>query len=238
MWLKSRKPELYTGNPDSSQCPSHHQHTWVKKGPYHFVDFPGGSEVKNLLTNAEATETQVWSLGQEDLLENEVDTHSSILAWRIPWTWEPGRPPSMGPQKVGHDWVTVPAGWWVFFPAHHFIYFIKRLLSLVLESSYKWQKIKELEMENHPCHCGLSRIIVSTWDYLKGVPGKIWITASLNKRHRLQCPRTKLRAEHSHLKGLCYLGMQPQIVRASDFFKEDLEIGFSYEASQFSNTNF
>ena len=176
MWLKSRKPELYTGNPDSSQCPSHHQHTWVKKGPYHFVDFPGGSEVKNLLTNAEATETQVWSLGQEDLLENEVDTHSSILAWRIPWTWEPGRPPSMGPQKVGHDWVTVPAGWWVFFPAHHFIYFIKRLLSLVLESSYKWQKIKELEMENHPCHCGLSRIIVSTWDYLKGVPGKIWIS--------------------------------------------------------------
>ena len=56
-------------------------------------------------------------------------------------------------------------------------------------------------MENHPCHCGLSWIIVSTWYYLKGVPGKIRITASLDKRHRLQCPRTKLRAKHSHLKG-------------------------------------
>ena len=56
-------------------------------------------------------------------------------------------------------------------------------------------------MENHPCHCGLSWIIVSAWYYLKGMPGKIWITASLDKRHILQCPRTKLRAKHSHLKG-------------------------------------
>lgn len=55
-------------------------------------------------------------------------------------------------------------------------------------------------MGNHPCHCSLSWIIVSTWDYLKGVPGRIWITASLDKGHRLQCPRAKLRAEHSHLK--------------------------------------
>ena len=51
-------------------------------------------------------ETWVQSLGQEDLLEKEMATHSSILAWRIPWTEEPGRLQSMGSQRVGHDWVT------------------------------------------------------------------------------------------------------------------------------------
>ena len=44
-------------------------------------------------------ETQVWSLGQEDPLEKEMATHPSILAWRIPWTEEPGRPQSMGSQE-------------------------------------------------------------------------------------------------------------------------------------------
>ena len=48
-------------------------------------------------------ETQVLSLGQEDPLEKKMATHSSILAWKIPWTEEPGRLQSMGSQKVGHD---------------------------------------------------------------------------------------------------------------------------------------
>ena len=48
-------------------------------------------------------ETQVRSLGQEDLLEKEVATHSSLLAWRIPWTEEPGGLQSMGSQRVGDD---------------------------------------------------------------------------------------------------------------------------------------
>ena len=48
-------------------------------------------------------ETQVRSLGQEDPLEKEMATHSSILAWRIPWTEEPGRLPSTGSQRVSHD---------------------------------------------------------------------------------------------------------------------------------------
>ena len=48
-------------------------------------------------------ETQVRSLGQEDPLEKEMATHSSILAWRIPWTEEPGRLQSMGLQRVKHD---------------------------------------------------------------------------------------------------------------------------------------
>ena len=45
-------------------------------------------------------------MGQEDLLEKGMATHSSILAWRIPWTEEPGGLPSMGSQRVGHDLAT------------------------------------------------------------------------------------------------------------------------------------
>ena len=48
-------------------------------------------------------ETYVRSLGQEDPLEEDVATHSSILAWRIPWTEEPGRLQSIGWQRVRHD---------------------------------------------------------------------------------------------------------------------------------------
>ena len=48
-------------------------------------------------------ETQVQSLGQEDLLEKEMATHSSVLTWKIPWTEDPGRLQSMGSQRVKHD---------------------------------------------------------------------------------------------------------------------------------------
>ena len=51
-------------------------------------------------------ETRVWSLGWEDPLEKEMATHSSTLAWKIPWTEKPGRLQSMGLQRVGHDWAT------------------------------------------------------------------------------------------------------------------------------------
>ena len=51
-------------------------------------------------------ETQVQSLGQEDLLEKEMATHSSSLAWRIPWREEPGRLQSIGSQRVRRDWAT------------------------------------------------------------------------------------------------------------------------------------
>ena len=42
-------------------------------------------------------------MGQEDLVQKEVASHSSILAWKIPWTEEPGRPQSVRLQRVGHD---------------------------------------------------------------------------------------------------------------------------------------
>ena len=48
-------------------------------------------------------ETRVQSLGWEDPLEKEMATHSSTIAWKIPWTEEPGRLQSMGSQRVGHD---------------------------------------------------------------------------------------------------------------------------------------
>ena len=56
--------------------------------------------VKNLPA---AQETWVRSLGWEDPLEKEMATHSRILAWRIPWTEEPGGLQSLGSQRVGHD---------------------------------------------------------------------------------------------------------------------------------------
>ena len=52
---------------------------------------------------SELQEIWVQSLGWEDPLEKEMETHSSTLAWRIPWTEEPGRLQSTGSQRVGHD---------------------------------------------------------------------------------------------------------------------------------------
>ena len=67
---------------------------------WHLKGFPGGSVVKNLSVKQEE---QVRSLGQEDTLEQEMATHSSILAWEIPWTEQPGGLQSMGSQRVQHD---------------------------------------------------------------------------------------------------------------------------------------
>ena len=67
---------------------------------YLSVAFPSSAAVKYLPAIQETQETWVPSLGQEVCLEEEMATHSSILAWKIPWTEEPGRPQSMGSQRV------------------------------------------------------------------------------------------------------------------------------------------
>ena len=67
------------------------------------MGFPGDSVLKNPPAQQE---TQVQPLGWEDPLEKETATHSSILAWEIPWTEEPGGLQSMGSQRVGYDLVT------------------------------------------------------------------------------------------------------------------------------------
>ena len=59
--------------------------------------------VKNLPANAGDVRNVVQPLGQEDPLEDGMATHSSILAWRVPWTEEPGGLQSIGSHRVGHD---------------------------------------------------------------------------------------------------------------------------------------
>ena len=72
---------------------------WVSKG---LPEWHSGKKIH--LPVQETEETQVWFLGQEDPLEEEMATHSSSLAWKIPWTEEPGRLQSTGSQRAGHDW--------------------------------------------------------------------------------------------------------------------------------------
>ena len=67
------------------------------------MSFPSGSAVKNLPAMQEIQEMPFQSLGQEDPLEEGMVSHSNILAWRIPWTEEPGGLESLGSQRVGHD---------------------------------------------------------------------------------------------------------------------------------------
>ena len=67
------------------------------------MGFPGGSVVKN---SSPMQETWVQFLCWEDPLEKEMATYTSILAWKIPWTEEPGRLQSMESQRVGHYFVT------------------------------------------------------------------------------------------------------------------------------------
>ena len=61
-------------------------------------------QVKNLPAVQETPETWIQSLGREDPLDKEMATHSSILAWEIPWTEKPGELQFMGLQRVRHEW--------------------------------------------------------------------------------------------------------------------------------------
>ena len=64
-----------------------------------------GFPVAQMVNNSPAMqEIQVWFVGQEDPLKEGMSSHSSILAWRIPWIEEPGWPRFMGSQRLGHDW--------------------------------------------------------------------------------------------------------------------------------------
>ena len=70
---------------------------------YKFLGFPGASAVKNLPAVQEPQKMWVRSLGWEDPLEEGMTTYSSILAWRILWTVEPGWLQSIGLQRDGHN---------------------------------------------------------------------------------------------------------------------------------------
>ena len=74
---------------------------------WHLVCFHGTSLVAQMAKSLPTMwETWVQPLGWENLLEKKMTTHSNILAWKIPWTEEPGRLQSMGSKRVGHKWVT------------------------------------------------------------------------------------------------------------------------------------
>ena len=79
-----------------------HSYSFVET-PLSKPGFPSGSVIKNPPAVWETQRAPVQSLGQEDPLEEEMVTHSSILAWRIPCTEEPGRLRSIRSQRVGHD---------------------------------------------------------------------------------------------------------------------------------------
>ena len=77
-------------------------HDWATE-----LKWTGGSVLKNPPAMRETQETQGWSLSREDPLEEGMVTHSSILAWRVPWTEEPSGLQPMGSQRDLHDW----SGW-------------------------------------------------------------------------------------------------------------------------------
>ena len=74
------------------------------RDPVSQIGLPWWLSGKEFACNTGAAGDMVWSLGQEDPLEEGMATHSTILAWRIPWTKEPGGPQSMGSQRVRHNW--------------------------------------------------------------------------------------------------------------------------------------
>ena len=84
--------------------PSREDATLSILNPYYdFWDSLVAQTVKNLPT---MWETCIWSLGSTRAPGKGMATHSSILAWKIPWTAEPGGPQFVGSQRVGHDWET------------------------------------------------------------------------------------------------------------------------------------
>ena len=89
------------------------QFLWPKSSLLLTWGFPDGSEVKNPPVMQEPQESQVWFLGLEDSLEESMTTHSSILAWRIPWTEQLGGLQSIGSERDGPNWsdlACTPAG--------------------------------------------------------------------------------------------------------------------------------
>ena len=105
----------YFSSPGSTVPPSHSWHLPASHCTFRSLPPPVTGEKNFQLTKCYGSdgkesacdqETPIWSLGQEDSLEERMATHSSILAWRIPWTEEPGNLQSMGLQRVRHNWMT------------------------------------------------------------------------------------------------------------------------------------
>ena len=104
-WVTGAATTILLSLPGSSWLfQSNEANFQIKSHPMDIAGFSGGSDGKE--SRYIMQETRVWSLGCKDPLEKGMATHSSILAWRIPWTEELGGLESMGLQRVEHDWAT------------------------------------------------------------------------------------------------------------------------------------
>ena len=129
------------------------------------------SLVAEMVKNLPALQkTRVWSLGQEDPLEKGMATHSSILAWRIPWTEEPGGVQSMSMPRVGHNWATNTFNVW-----------FNIMDTFLVPAAYKLMHMDFYYLNNrNPCASNKSIFVPLTWEphlvshkYCKPCP--LWI---------------------------------------------------------------
>ena len=117
-------------------------------------------------------ETQVLSLGQEDPLEKKMATHSSILAWRIPWTEEPDGLQSMGSQRVGPDWAT---------NTHTHTHTAALQCCVSFRCTMKWISnmhtyMPSLPTTHHPIHLGHHRALTWAPSTIYQIPIAICVT--------------------------------------------------------------
>ena len=114
------------------------------------------SLVAEMVKNLPAMQkTRVWSLVQEDPLEKRMATHSSILAWRIPWTEEPGGVQFMSMPRVGHNWAT-----------NTFTFNVRfNIMDIFLVSAaYKLMHMDFYYLNNrNPCESNKSIFVPLTW---------------------------------------------------------------------------
>ena len=114
---------------------------------------PGGSDLKNLPA---MWETRVRFLGREDLLEKGMATHSSVLAWNIPWTEEPDGLQSMGLRRARHDWATNTA-------CPHFVYSFS--LCYPLTGFLSSGEISDMETDRSPPLSAVFHLF--SWQHLR-----------------------------------------------------------------------
>ena len=101
-------PLQYSGLQNSMNCIVHGvTKSQTQLSDFHFTVIWTSLVAQTVKRLPTMRETWVQFLGQEDLLEKEMATHSSTLAWKTPWTEKPGRLQSMGSQRVRHDWATL-----------------------------------------------------------------------------------------------------------------------------------
>ena len=98
-----------------------------------YISFPGGSDGEESVKNSDGEEFP----GSRRPLEKGMASHSSILAWRVPWTKEPGGLQFMGSQRIGHDWVTMPRNMYFIF----WTYNSKKLSTLLLQRTFSYLNI-------------------------------------------------------------------------------------------------